>query len=231
MIRSNLFPTLTALKAEYEGRKMEAGELCDEFNLLAKTFRSCFGEAEEDTIKERLLRHYVSEGLLSAPAKEGQQNVFGFQHLMELLAVRKLQSERALTLIGMQNLAAGKDTEYLYHILTRGARLDVSPADEPEAKPGAKGNAEALSAIREIERATRRRQRPETRPETRPAEHLPGLLADDSLQWKAHHLLAPGLELVISDDFQIPIKREEERQLLDDFRACLREQRLRRPKS
>jgi len=227
MIRSNLLPTLTALKAEYEGRKMEAGELCDKFNELVKIFRICFGDAEEDTIKERLLRHYVSEGLLSAPAKEGQQNVFGFQHLMELLAVRKLQSERALTLIGMQNLAAGKDTEYLYHILTRGARLDVSPADEPEAKPGAKGNAEALSAIREIELATRRRQRPETRP----AEHLPGLLADGSLQWKAHHLLAPGLELVISDDFQMPIKREEERQLMDDFRACLREQRLRRPKS
>jgi DNA-binding transcriptional MerR regulator len=227
MIRSNLFPTLTALKAEYEGRKMEAGELCDEFNLLAKTFRSCFGDAEEDELKERLLRHYVSKGLLSAPAKEGQQNVFGFQHLMELLAVRKLQSERALTLIGMQNLAAGKDIEYLYHILTRDVRLDVSPVDKTEAKPGAKGNAEALSAIREIERATRRRQRPETRP----AEHLPGLLADGSLQWKAHHLLAPGLELVISDDFQIPIKREEERQLLDDFRVCLREQRLRRPKS
>ena len=227
MIRSNLFPTLTALKAEYEGRKMEAGELCDEFNLLAKTFRSCFGDAEEDELKERLLRHYVSKGLLSAPAKEGQQNVFGFQHLMELLAVRKLQSERALTLIGMQNLAAGKDIEYLYHILTRDVRLDVSPVDKTEAKPGAKGNAEALSAIREIERATRRRQGPATRP----AEHLPGLLADGSLQWKAHHLLAPGLELVISDDFQIPIKREEERQLLDDFRACLREQRLRRPKS
>jgi DNA-binding transcriptional MerR regulator len=227
MIRSNLLPTLTALKAEFEGRKMEAGKLCDEFNLLAKTFRSCFGDAEEDELKERLLRHYVSEGLLSAPAKEGQQNVFGFQHLMELLAVRKLQSERALTLIGMRDLAAGRDTEYLYHILTREVRLDVSPVDELEAKPGAKGNAEALSAIREIERATRRRQGPATRP----AEHLPGLLADGSLQWKAHHLLAPGLELVISDDFQIPIKREEERQLLDDFRACLREQRLRRPKS
>jgi DNA-binding transcriptional MerR regulator len=206
---------------------MEAGELCDEFNLLAKTFRSCFGDAEEDELKERLLRHYVSKGLLSAPAKEGQQNVFGFQHLMELLAVRKLQSERALTLIGMQNLAAGKDIEYLYHILTRDVRLDVSPVDKTEAKPGAKGNAEALSAIREIERATRRRQGPAARP----AEHLPGLLADGSQRWKAHHLLAPGLELVISDDFQIPIKREEERQLLDDFRACIKEQRLRRPKS
>jgi DNA-binding transcriptional MerR regulator len=225
MIRSNLLPTLTALKAEYEGRKMEAGELCGEFNLLAKTFGSCFGDSNDDELKERLLRHYVSEGLLSAPTKDGHQNVFGFQHLMELLAVRKLQSERALTLIGMRDLAAGRDIENLYHILTRGARLDVSPVEIPEANP--KGNAEALRAIREIEHATRRG----LRSETRPAEHLPGLLADGSLRWKAHHLLAPGLELVISEDFQIPTKREEERQLLDDFRACIKEQRLRRPKS
>jgi hypothetical protein len=68
---------------------------------------------------------------------------------MELLAVRKLQSERALTLIGMRDLAAGRDIENLYHILTRGARLDVSPVEVPEANP--KGNAEALRAIREIE--------------------------------------------------------------------------------
>lgn len=225
MIRSNLLPTLTALKAEYEGRKMEAGELCGEFNLLAKTFGSCFGDSNDDELKERLLRHYVSEGLLSPPTKDGHQNVFGFKHLMELLAVRKLQSERALTLIGMRDLAAGRDIENLYHILTRGARLDVSPVEAPEAKP--KGNAEALRAIREIEHATRRG----LRPETRSAEHLPGLLADGSLRWKAHHLLAPGLELVISEDFQIPIKREEERQLLDDVRAFIKEQRLRRPKS
>ncbi len=227
MIRSNLLPTLAALKSEYEGRKMEAGELCGEFNLLAKTFGSCFGDSNDDELKERLLRHYVSEGLLSPPTKDGQLNVFGFQHLMELLAVRKLQSERALTLIGMRDLAAGRDTEYLYHILTRGARLDVSPAEGPESQPTTKGNSEALKAIREIERATGRK----LRPEAQPAEHLPGILADGSVQWKAHHVLAPGLELVISDDFQIPIKREEERQLLDDFRAFIKEQRLRRPKS
>jgi DNA-binding transcriptional MerR regulator len=223
MIRSNLLPTLNALKAEYQERKMEASELCVEFNLLAKTFRSCFGDDDDDELKERLLRHYVSEGLLSAPTKHGQHNMFGFQHLMELLAVRKLQSERALTLIGLRDLAAGRDTEYLYHILTRGARLDVSPAEGPEAKPPAKGNPEALKAIREIERATRRG----LRPEARPPEHLPGILADGSVQWKAHHVLAPGLELVISNDFQIPINREEERQLLDDFRAFVKEQRLR----
>lgn len=200
---------------------MEASELCVEFNLLAKTFRSCFGDDDDDELKERLLRHYVSEGLLSAPTKHGHQNVFGFQHLMELLAVRKLQSERALTLIGMRDLAAGRDTEYLYHILTRGARLDVSPAEGPEAKPAAKGNPEALKAIREIERATRRGGRPIARP----AEHLPGILADASQQWKAHHLLAPGLELVLSEDFQMPSNREEERQLMDEFRACIKEQR------
>jgi len=225
MIRSNLLPTLRALKAEYEGRTMEAGELCCEFNLLAKRFGRCFGDSNDDELKERLLRHYVSEGLLSAPTKDGHENVFGFQHLMELLAVRRLQSGRALTLIGMSGLAAGRDIEDLYHSLTLGAKLDVSPAEDSEAKP--KGNAEALRAIREIEHATRRG----LRPETRPAEHLPGLLADGSLRWKAHHLLAPGLELVISEDFQIPTKREEERQLLDDFRACIKEQRLRRPKS
>lgn len=39
-------------------------------------------------ITERLLRHYVTEGVVSRPVREGREVRYGFRHLLELLAVR-----------------------------------------------------------------------------------------------------------------------------------------------
>jgi hypothetical protein len=207
---------------------MTSEELCQEFNILTGAFKDCFvtsdeGEHPAKELTDRLLRHYVSEEVVSKPEKAGSENRFGFQHLMELLAVRMLQAERALTLIGMRGLVCGKNQEYLYLLLTHGAKLEVGANETSTDKP--RGNPQALQAIDEIKHSTLKSQQARNEP----ADHLPGLAAEHGIQWKAHHLLATGLELAISEDFREPTSPREERRLMDAFRSCLREQRRRRP--
>lgn len=227
MISSNLLPTFDALMAEYGDQKMKADKICHELKTLTDKFKECFVFPEESDhsdkeLTDRLLRHYVSEELVSPPVKEGSENRFLFQHVMELLAVRKLQSERALTLVGMRNLIRKSDPQRLYDILTRGARLSLAP--NPEHRMG---NEEALRAIRQI----KQRQDLSCSASADDQDHLPGILADTSSPWKAHYMIAPGLELVVSEDFQEPRKGSDERSLIDAFRSCLRERRRRRPES
>src|ERR1700759_4360601 len=43
---------------------------------------------------ERTIRYYLNEGLLSpADEKQGTASVFGYRHLLQLLVIKKLQSE------------------------------------------------------------------------------------------------------------------------------------------
>jgi DNA-binding transcriptional MerR regulator len=47
-----------------------------------------------DVPDERTIRYYLAEGLVSpAEEKQGTASVFGYRHLLQLLAVKKLQSE------------------------------------------------------------------------------------------------------------------------------------------
>lgn len=47
-----------------------------------------------DYPNERSLRYYMSEGLLAQPSgKQGLNSVFGYEHLLAILAIKKLQSE------------------------------------------------------------------------------------------------------------------------------------------
>jgi DNA-binding transcriptional MerR regulator len=47
-----------------------------------------------DVPDERTIRYYLAEGLVSpAEDKQGTASVFGYRHLLQLLAVKKLQSE------------------------------------------------------------------------------------------------------------------------------------------
>lgn len=48
---------------------------------------------EADEGNERLLRHYVSVGAVDKPLREGRDAVYGFRHLAQYLAVRRLLAE------------------------------------------------------------------------------------------------------------------------------------------
>jgi DNA-binding transcriptional MerR regulator len=51
-------------------------------------------EVPDAPLNERLIRYYVTMGLLDPPARRGKEALFGVRQLMQLMAVRKLLSER-----------------------------------------------------------------------------------------------------------------------------------------
>lgn len=50
-------------------------------------------EQEAAEGNERLLRHYVSIGVVDKPSREGRDALYGFRHLMQFVAARRLLAE------------------------------------------------------------------------------------------------------------------------------------------
>lgn len=66
---------------------------------------------------ERTIRYYLSEGLLSpAEEKQGTASVFTYQHLLQLLVIKKLQSEH-LPIRKIRELVQGRSEKELERLL------------------------------------------------------------------------------------------------------------------
>ncbi|MGB9179632.1 MAG: MerR family transcriptional regulator [Pyrinomonadaceae bacterium] len=66
---------------------------------------------------ERTIRYYLSEGLLSpAEEKQGTASVFGYQHLLQLLVIKKLQAEH-LPIRKIRELVQGRSEKELERLL------------------------------------------------------------------------------------------------------------------
>src|SRR4028118_1550782 len=78
---------------------------------------------------ERTLRYYLAEGLLSpASDKQGTASVFGYVHLLQLLVVKKLQSEH-LPIRKIKELVDGRTERELERLLG----LDAKAGAKQEA--------------------------------------------------------------------------------------------------
>ena len=79
---------------------------------------------------ERTIRYYIAEELLPEPlAKRGVTSVFGYVHLLSLLAIKKLQSDR-LPISIIRELIKGKSTPELEELL--GEKVNVKIVDDPK---------------------------------------------------------------------------------------------------
>src|SRR5205085_2469802 len=66
---------------------------------------------------ERTIRYYMTEGLIpSADEKQGTASVFGYRHLLQLLVVKKLQSEH-LPIRKIRDLVEGRTERELERLL------------------------------------------------------------------------------------------------------------------
>lgn len=82
-----------------------------------------------DLPDERTVRYYLAEGLLSAAEeKQGTASVFGYRHLLQLLAVKKLQAEH-LPIRKIRELVEGRELRELQRLLG----LDGGVASKNEA--------------------------------------------------------------------------------------------------
>lgn len=66
---------------------------------------------------ERMIRYYIAEGLISAPeGRQGAAAVYGYTHLLQLLAVKRLQAEH-LPIKKIREMVEGKTANALEQIL------------------------------------------------------------------------------------------------------------------
>jgi DNA-binding transcriptional MerR regulator len=148
---------------------------------------------------ERTIRYYLTEGLLSpAEDKQGTASVFSHRHLLQLLVVKKLQSEH-LPIRKIRDLVAGRTERELERLL--GAEGSTAVRNEalsyleqllmkPTAPPQSPQSPQAL------------RQSPSIEALASPAPQSSPLSAGNGT-W-ARIEIEPGLELHIQDQYQPP---------------------------
>lgn len=92
---------MTTLKAldEFAGN---ANELCDAVLAASKQHN---WRIEPDSINERLVRYYASEGVIDRPERQGRDSTYGFRHLVQLIMARRLSHEQkwSLQLVAQYN--------------------------------------------------------------------------------------------------------------------------------
>jgi DNA-binding transcriptional MerR regulator len=132
---------------------------------------------------ERTIRYYMAEGLIQTPEeRQGTASVFGYLNLLQLLAVKKLQSEH-LPIRKIRELVAGKNEQELESMLgVRGAA---------GGKTEAKRYLETLLA------------QPTGQPLMDAAPPAPQAAAAQSHSWQRVEI-EPGLELHVRSDYSPP---------------------------
>src|SRR5215217_4639074 len=155
---------------------------------------------------ERTIRYYMAEGLVQTPEeKQGTASVFGYLNLLQLLTVKKLQTEH-LPIRKIRELVAGKNGQELETMLgVRGAS---------GRKTEAKQYLETLLASAPRQQLV----------ETSAAPPPPQAAAGQSHSWQRVEI-EPGLELHVRSDYAPPPTSARTKSLLE--KAIHRLRRLR----
>lgn len=147
-----------------------------------------------DKMSSRLIRYYATQGMLDEPEKSGRNAQYTYQHLLQVVVVRRLLAEGyASGVIGQ--LATSKTVEELEALLQGGVQLTVSVANP------------ALAYLYEIQGKS---GQPAAFPKHSGKKKVHG--KHDPLQestWTRIEIL-PGCELHISDRFKTPKSSYEE---------------------
>lgn len=179
-----------------------------------------------DYPNERTIRYYITEGLLDqAIEKRGVTSVFGYEHLLTLLVVKKLQSD-GLPISVIKNLIAGKAIEELekllgeeVHVFTDQDELDkfrasIGHTDDSEvmvlsdmpsfsrpsqdvAEPKKNEAKEYLESLLFSRDSRSEEQRRPRPPRTPPEMRLPRGTSD----WRRYEIV-PGVELHVSRSYR-----------------------------
>lgn len=95
--------------------------------------RSSGTSQEKGTVKdfpnERTIRYYITEGLLDqAIEKRGVTSIFGYEHLLTLLVIKKLQSD-GLPISVIKSVLSGRSVDDLEKLLGEEVRVFSSEQD------------------------------------------------------------------------------------------------------
>ena len=189
-----------------------ANALLPEFLPAAEDRPGAAGKVREE-VNARLVRHYLSLGLLDENAREGREARYGFRHLLQLLLVRRLLTEGYPATV-IARLITGKDDAELRALLQGGASVSATPANP------------ALDFLARVRRRTGLSPAatpPSAAPPAPPAAALPDPAS--GVAWNRVELL-PGLEIHVREGFRLPSSPHERSRLsqlfLDTLQTLLR---------
>src|SRR5512137_2383529 len=85
---------MTELKKHEERRDLRSDELLAIANHLITIVAPVQpSERVAETVNERALRYYISEGLIDKPSdREGNAALYSYRHLLQILAIKRLQA-------------------------------------------------------------------------------------------------------------------------------------------
>ena len=124
--------------ADWRGTADELAAKCNEILATVPSLAEDAGAANE-----RLIRHYVQVGVLSAPEREGREALFGLRQVVEFLAARYLLKD-GWPLAKAAEIVRGTDIAGLSHLI---------PSERPPTQAEAlvakyRGNSGAVAAPR-----------------------------------------------------------------------------------
>lgn len=202
---------------------------------LARLLPEDRAQRPKDEVNPRLVRHYTTQGLLPAAGREGRDARYTRQHLLALLALRRLMADG---LSGKALYAALRDrTESELAVLAiqgsgsvQGLALEVENLSEFQQD-------DALSYLRRLKDGTLspRSAAHDLARAGAPAPAAPppifeplGLTPHPRMSARKRGpqkifkvVLRPGLEVLVDDNFRYPSTEEEWAKLLGEVRASL----------
>ena len=162
---------------------------------------------------ERTIRYYLAEGLIQpADERQGTASVFGYLHLLQVVAVKKLQTEH-LPIRKIRELVSGKGEEELESLIGIGNHTSKKVADND-----AKRYLESLLAP-SMSQAVASRPRRTTTSASAPAPPPPSV-SEQTVVWQRLEI-EPGLEVHIRSDYTPPTTSARTRSLADRIRGVI----------
>ena len=210
---------------QYAGRVPAGGWSLEELAAVANTLLPEYLPAVEDRpgsagkvreeVNARLVRHYVSLGLLDENVREGREARYHFRHLLQLLIVRRLLTEGYPAVVIAKLIASKEDTE-LRALLRSGTSVSAAPANP------------ALDFLAQVRSRVGARQATTPPMPASPAPQAtlaPSVPPASTGAWQRMELL-PGLEVHMRDVFILPSSLHERARLsqlfLDALQAAVR---------
>jgi len=168
---------------------------------------------------ERTIRYYLAEGLIQpADERQGTASVFGYLHLLQLVAVKKLQAEH-LPIRKIRELVQGKAEQELESLIGIGTQTTQRRADNDARRYLesllAPSMSQASATVREASAS-----RPRRMTSSAPQLPEPASPADQTAVWQRLEI-EPGLELHIRSDYAPPTTSARTRSLADRIKGVI----------
>jgi len=168
---------------------------------------------------ERTIRYYLAEGLIQpVDERQGTASVFGYVHLLQLVAVKKLQAEH-FPIRKIRELVGGKSEQELESLLGIGMQTSKRSRDN-EAKRYLES---LLTPSMSVSFSTDVEPEPIKPMRMRAAAVPPPVLSsqpDQTAVWQRLEI-EPGLEVHIRSDYTPPTTSARTRSLADRIRGVI----------